>query len=180
MNIGEKVKSLRNERGMTLKQLSEATGLSTGFLSQFERGITTIAVEHLSTIAALFEVRMNYFFEEEIEVEPIIRGYDQPVIHELNNMIYKQLSRSPQDKKIAPKMIEIMPHERRELPTTYPHQGEEFVYVLEGILTLVIEDKTYQLYPGDSAHYFSTIDHNWDNQTSNVVKFIVVHYPNDY
>ena len=175
MNIGEKVKNLRNEQGMTLKQLSEATGLSTGFLSQFERGITTIAVEHLSSIADLFKVRINYFFEEEPEIEPIVRGYDQPVIHKLNNMIYKQLSRTPQDKKIAPKMIEIMPHEKRELPTTYPHQGEEFVYVLEGI-----EEKTYQLYPGDSAHYFSTIDHNWDNQTSNVVKFIVVHYPNDY
>lgn len=39
MNIGEKVKNLRNEQGMTLKQLSEATGLSTGFLSQFERGL---------------------------------------------------------------------------------------------------------------------------------------------
>ncbi|MDN6615831.1 MAG: helix-turn-helix domain-containing protein, partial [Enterococcus sp.] len=65
MTIGEKVKNLRNERGMTLKQLSEATGLSTGFLSQFERGITTIAVEHLATIAALFKVKINYFFEEE-------------------------------------------------------------------------------------------------------------------
>lgn len=180
MNIGEKVKNLRNERGMTLKQLSEATGLSTGFLSQFERGITTIAVEHLSNIAKIFDVKINYFFEEEHEVDPIVRSYDQPVIHELNNMIYQQLSRSPQDKKIAPKMIVIMPHEKRELPTTYPHQGEEFIYVLEGILTLVIEEKRYQLYPGDSAHYFSTINHNWDNETNNLVKFIVVHYPNDY
>lgn len=180
MNIGEKVKNLRNEHGMTLKQLSQATGLSTGFLSQFERGITTIAVEHLSRIAELFEVKINYFFEEQQTVEPIIRGYDQPVIHELNNMIYKQLSRTPQDKQMAPKMIEIMPHEKRELPTTYPHQGEEFIYVLEGILTLMIEEKNYQLYPGDSAHYFSTINHNWDNQTNQVVKCIVVHHPNDY
>ena len=74
MNIGEKVKNLRNEQGMTLKQLSEATGLSTGFLSQFERGITTIAVEHLSSIADLFKVRINYFFEEEPEIEQIVRG----------------------------------------------------------------------------------------------------------
>ncbi|MGX7204719.1 helix-turn-helix domain-containing protein [Enterococcus pingfangensis] len=180
MNIGEKVKNLRNERGMTLKQLSEATGLSTGFLSQFERGITTIAVEHLSTIATLFKVKINFFFEEEAEIEPIVRGYNQPVIHKLNNMIDKQLSSFPQDKMIAPKMIELMPHENRELPAPYPHQGEEFVYVLEGILTLMIEETVYQLYPGDSAHYFSTRNHNWDNQTNGVVKFIVVHYPNDY
>ncbi|GAA2898908.1 helix-turn-helix domain-containing protein [Enterococcus pseudoavium] len=180
MNIGEKVKNLRNERNMTLKQLSEATGLSTGFLSQFERGITTIAVEHLANIAELFNVKINYFFTDDTESKPIIRGYAQPVTHKLNDMISKQLSHHPHDKKMAPKMIELMPHQKRELPTTYPHQGEEFIYVLEGILTLVIEEKVYQLYPGDSAHYFSTINHNWDNLTNNIVKFIVVHYPNDY
>ncbi len=180
MNIGEKVKALRTERGLTLKQLSEATGLSTGFLSQFERGITTIAVEHLSTIADIFEVKINYFFDDEQEVEPIIRGYDQPVLRILNNMIYKQLSPVPEDKEMAPKLIEIMPHEVREFPDSYPHHGEEFVYILEGILTLNLDGKSYQLYPGDSAHYFSTLNHNWDNQTNRVVKFIVVHYPSDY
>lgn len=70
MNIGEKVKNLRNEQGMTLKQLSEATGLSTGFLSQFERGITTIAVEHLSSIADLFKVRINCFPSEFLLLHP--------------------------------------------------------------------------------------------------------------
>ncbi|GCF94992.1 DNA-binding protein [Enterococcus florum] len=179
MKIGEKVKALRTERGLTLKQLSEATDLSTGFLSQFERGITTIAVEHLSTIADIFDVKINYFFEDEVESEPIIRGYDQPVLRILNNMVYKQLSPAPEDKQMAPKLIEIMPHEKREFPASYPHHGEEFVYILEGILSLMIDGTSYQLYPGDSAHYFSTIDHNWDNETNNVVKFIVVHHPND-
>lgn len=180
MNIGDKVKALRTDRGLTLKQLSEATGLSTGFLSQFERGITTIAVEHLSNIADVFDVKINYFFEDVEESEPIIRGYDQPVLRILNNMIYKKLSPAPEDKQMAPKLIEIMPHEEREFPASYPHHGEEFIYVIEGILTLELDGKNYQLYPGDSAHYFSTLDHNWDNQTNKVVKFIVVHFPNDY
>ena len=74
MNIGEKVKNLRNEQGMTLKQLSEATGLSTGFLSQFERGITTIAVEHLSSIADLFKVRINYFLKKNLKLNRLFAG----------------------------------------------------------------------------------------------------------
>lgn len=180
MEIGEKVKRLRSERGLTLKQLSEATGLSTGFLSQFERGITTIAVEYLAKIADVFEIKISYFFEEEPQAEPVMRGYDQPVMRTVNHTIYKQLSRAPQDKALAPKLIEIMPHEKRECPTPYTHKGEEFIYVLEGILTLLLNEQTYTLYPGDACHYLSSQEHNWDNQTNNIVKFIAVHYPNDY
>lgn len=49
--IGAKVKSLRIGKEMTIKQLSEACGLSVGFLSQFERGISSIAIDSLETIA---------------------------------------------------------------------------------------------------------------------------------
>lgn len=47
MNIGMKIKKLRTEKGMTLKELSEKSELSVGILSQFERGLTTIAVDSL-------------------------------------------------------------------------------------------------------------------------------------
>ncbi|MCH3963907.1 MAG: XRE family transcriptional regulator [Clostridium sp.] len=178
MNIGEKVKELRNKKGLTLKDMSEKTGLSTGFLSQFERGITTIAVENLSNIADVLKVKINYFFDDE-EKELIIRSYDQPFIRELNKTIYKSLSRYPEDKMFSPELVELLPKNDHQYPDVYSHQGEEFVYILEGILTLIIEKDVFNLYPGDSAHYLSTQKHNWDNQTNKVVKFIVVHYPKD-
>lgn len=179
MNIGEKVKELRNKKGLTLKTMSEKTGLSTGFLSQFERGITTIAVEHLSTIAAVLNVKINYFFDDEEEKELIIRSYDQPFVRQLNKTIYKSLSRYPEDKMLSPQLIELLPKDEHQHPDIYAHQGEEFIYVLEGILTLIIEEDIFKLYPGDSAHYLSTQKHNWDNQTNKVVRFITIHYPSN-
>ncbi len=62
-NIGEKVKELRTNNKMTLKELSEKTNLSTGFLSQFERGLTTIAIDSLQQISRVLGVDITFFFE---------------------------------------------------------------------------------------------------------------------
>ncbi|WP_240523881.1 helix-turn-helix domain-containing protein [Bacillus cereus] len=61
MNIGMKIKKLRTEKGMTLKELSEKNELSVGILSQFERGLTTIAVDSLEKLADIFEVHLTHF-----------------------------------------------------------------------------------------------------------------------
>lgn len=79
---------------------------------------------------------------------------------------------------MLPKLVEILPQKEVEESLPYPHEGEEFVYVLEGILTLQIEDDVCDLYPGDCAHYKSTRTHNWSNQTNKVVKFITINTPN--
>ena len=82
------------------------------------------------------------------------------------------------DKVLYPRLIEILPLAHEEDITTYTHEGEEFIYVLEGILTLLHKDREYSLYPGDSAHYLSTDEHNWTNKTNKVVKFLCVSVPN--
>ena len=59
-NIGAKVKALRLENKMTLKDLGKLSKLSIGFLSQFERDQTTIAIDSLSRIAKIFDVDITY------------------------------------------------------------------------------------------------------------------------
>lgn len=180
-NIGKAVKNLRKERGYTLKDISEKVNLSIGYLSQFERGITTIAVEQLVKISEILGVSVNYFFNENEEKEDVItRSYDQIVHRVINQNIYKSLSTHPKGKIMFPKMIEMLPAINTEHVTSYPHEGEEFIYILEGILTLIIDGSEQQLFPGDSAHYVSSRPHNWANYTNKIVKFIVVHTPNDF
>lgn len=79
---------------------------------------------------------------------------------------------------MAPKYVELLPAETKEAPASYGHPGEEFIFVLEGTLTLYLEDTIYKLYPGDAVHYLSTREHNWGNNSDSIVKFIVVHFPN--
>lgn len=179
IDIGSKVKKLRNSKKMTLKELSEETSLSIGFLSQMERGLTAVATDSLSKIAEALGVDLSYFFTNPNKSKKyVLRSYEKEVFQVQDaGFIMYHLTNEMGDKDMLPRLIELLPHGGDEQVDTYPHQGEEFIYVLEGILTLIIESEQYDLYPGDSAHYKSDIPHNWMNRTNKLVKFLEVNVP---
>ena len=62
----------------------------------------------------------------------------------------------------------------------YVHEGVEFIYVLEGVLTIHIKNRTYEMYPEDSIYLDSHTPHNWENNTNKVVRILTVNSPNPY
>jgi transcriptional regulator with XRE-family HTH domain len=180
--IGAKVKELRTQKKYTLKQLSEACGLSIGFLSQFERGISSIALDSLEKLANVLEVPLSVLFEESrgpVTKDPVIHRIDlQP--SKVSAQIYQYLLKKPDTEfAMLPRIFALMPLEDdKELPEMYAHDGEEFVYILEGIVTFFLEDGQYVLYPGDSIHIHSYQRHNWMNRTTRVAKILTVNTPN--
>lgn len=182
--IGQKAKNLRKEKNITLKELSEQTNLSVGYLSQFERGINTIAIDSLCKIADVYGVELNYFFPNSALEEtksPVMKSYEQTILDVIgNDYIVKPLTGNAPDHKIYPRIIEILPQVGPEKVQPYGHKGEEFIYVLEGILTLLLNEQRHLLYPGDSAHYKSTDNHNWTNETNKMVKLLCVSTPNPF
>lgn len=177
-DVGQKIKNLRKEKQLTLKGLSEATKFSVGFLSQLERGLTTIAIDSLEIIADSLEVELSYFIQDEKKKEKtvVIRSYEKEVSQVTSNQFIHYDLCGDKELSMLPRLIEILPAKTKEHIKSYPHCGEEFVYVLEGILTLHIAGQNYDLFPGDSAHYKSTINHNWSNNTNKIVKIITVHF----
>jgi len=177
--IGEKINELRNSKDMTLKELSEKTSLSVSFLSQAERGLTSIAIITLQKIAEALGVDLNYFFTAPAAHRPMImRSYEHEVFKASeSNHINTNLGSQLPNRQMDPLLVTILPGQKPEDIQPYEHQGEEFVYVLEGIFTVFLEDKQYDLYPGDSMHIPSTIPHNWANFTSKLVKILSVSTP---
>lgn len=182
IDIGKKIKEIRTERGMTLKELGEKTNLSTGFLSQLERGLTTIAVDSLEEISKVLDINLASFFNVSIKRnKPILRNYEKEVFSvKESGFIDYILSNDLTDKNILPRLIEVLPRSEDKDIEIYKHNGEEFIYILEGVLTLYIDNEKYDLYPGDSAHINSNIGHNWVNYTNRMVKFIAIHTPNKF
>lgn len=179
--IGSKIKELRTNKKMTLKELSEKTSLSTGFLSQLERGLTSIATDSLFNIAEALDVELSYFLlSTSKRRERFIQKSYERDIYKIDNALHINyvLSNNPEDKTILPRLIEILPTNTEENLNTYQHEGEEFIYVLEGIITLFINDEKQYLYPGDSAHFKSSINHNYANYTNKICKILVVSVPN--
>ena len=175
IDIGKTINKIRKERKMTLKELSEKTSLSTGYLSQFERGLTSIAIESLQTISKALDVDMDAFFSKpksKIKDEsPIIRSYDREIGKISTKIIQYYLVKDVENAAFLPRIYEVMPKDQDAHAKTY---------ILEGILTLSYKNQIYEMYPEDSAYISSEIAHNWENNTNKKVKMLVINYPNQF
>ena len=182
--IGISVNKLRKNAGMTLKELSEKTGLSQGFLSKFERGQTTIAVDSLLQIAAALGTSIDQLLAQKGTDEPpnaahiIHRSYENSVLYMENSFINYQITNGFLGMDVFPKLTVLLPTPTANQNPLFSHTGQEFVFVLEGVLTLQIESHTYELYPGDTAHFKSNIKHNWWNNTNRNTTILTIHTPN--
>lgn len=184
-NIGSLIKELRKKKEMTLKDLSVASNLSVGFLSQLERGMTSIAIDSLEIIAHSLGVELEFFFDfnrKEESCNQIVRSYNRDAVAITDKIIQHNLSPNMKTFDLYPRLIDIMPFTDNGSYNLqlYSHEGEEFIFVLEGVLTLNLEDEEFTLYPGDSTTFNSKKPHNWKNETNCITKIICVHTPNPF
>jgi len=174
-DIGKQIKKLRLEREMTLKDVSEKTGLSIGFLSQVERGKSSITLQSISKISDALEVSRSYFFKDEEEPTQIQQNNsEQKFKFHNSNFVYQSLSGDLNDPKFEPMLVVLLPT-NTHVSSASTHSGQEFVYVLEGRLTVIIEDQETEIETGSSFHIDSTTPHTWFNNTSDPVKLLYVY-----
>lgn len=177
MTTGEQIKQQRKRLQMTLMDLSAKTGLSAGYLSQIERNQATLTLVSLKKIAAALNISPSIFTTSDRPVTGcVVRQDEQRAFRvEGGNTLYYDLSNTADGNLELGPMIEVlMPSERGEQPGLHQHEGEEFGYVLEGVLTLYLDEKEYTLYPGDSFHFRSEIPHALDNYTNRLVRVLYV------
>ena len=91
------------------------------------------------------------------------------------------LSRDLYGFDILPRIFQLMPSAGDGADgAIHRHSGEEFIYVLEGVVTVYHGDREYTLYPGDSIQIHSNIPHNWVNRTSRIARLLSVSCPNPF
>lgn len=164
-SIGLKIKSMRFERDLTLKDLSKKTNLSVSFLSQIERGSSSLAITSLKKIADAFNVQMSYFFEELENDNYVTKKEKQKTFQmEGSQADYVRLAGEFHDRKLEPLKVTLAPNQPYN--EKFSHPGEEFYYVLEGTVTFKIEESEYILHAGEGIHFPSNKTHQWANPTS--------------
>ncbi len=180
--IGAHIRSLRLAKKLTLKQLSDESGLSVGFLSQLERGMSSIAIDTLSSLARVLGTDLSSFFNvvHGPSPEPVTHGFDLKATPVSPQIIQYVLSNDPAGYALLPRLFLLMPQEEMEEEQIemYAHEGEEFSYVLEGIITVYLDGARHTLYPGDSIQIRSNLPHNWVNLTNKTAKLLSVNIPN--
>jgi transcriptional regulator with XRE-family HTH domain len=163
MELGNKIRKLRRTQNISIEQLSEKTGLSTGLISQIERDITGPSLASMWKIAQALNVPLNYFFDEDNDKNPIVRKDSRKKIMLPNsNITYELLSPDLKDRKIECLLVEIQPGEC-SADEQIGHEGEECGYVIKGKLKVKWGTKEYLLDEGDSIYFDSTIPHRYVN-----------------
>ncbi|MET3574986.1 helix-turn-helix domain-containing protein [Bhargavaea ullalensis] len=168
--LGEQIKAIRKQRKMTLKEVAGATGFSISFLSQLERGVSSATLESLKKIAVALRVSPGHFFDE--EQTPGENGSFMYERIESYGIYYQNLARGRAAPDFMPMRVKLKPGENGGQPIT--HAGQEFVYVLEGCLTLEAEGGLHELKPGESLFYDAGTPHYWYNRGESDVTFLCV------
>jgi transcriptional regulator with XRE-family HTH domain len=179
--LGNKIKKLRKSQRMTLKELGKQVGLSISHLSLLERGLSSIDTVSLQAIAKCLKVSLYYFLGDSVEKnsrEFIFRSYNQRPVIRNNLKVYMRIAHNFGEYIMDPVITLLLPGEHLDDVNYVSHEGEEFHYVLEGVLTWLMEGARYELFPGDSVHIPSHIPHNWVNLTNNSVRVLSVVSPN--
>jgi transcriptional regulator with XRE-family HTH domain len=150
--LGARLRSLRNQKGWTLEQLSLSTNLSEPYLSRIESGRRQPSLAALMTLASAHSLPLASLLEEApalASTRVVIQAGTSSEYY-ANGLQYRVVSgRAPKGSLHAVR-VTIPP--KREHQNFYHHEGEEWLYVLSGHLRLIFEDVEYLLKPGDSAH----------------------------
>jgi transcriptional regulator with XRE-family HTH domain len=186
--VGARMRRFRKERGMTLRGLSTRSGLSIGFLSQVERGISSIGLTALNGVAAALDHSVADFFDEEPQPGEdradvarlpshftLTRASTAATEYVSGQQTYRMLSARGPHLVLEPLLVHIAPGGRRE--DAYGHAGEEFAFVLSGELLYEVDGVEHRLYPGDSVHLRSTVPHAMYNDTDAVTTVVSVVTP---
>ncbi len=183
LDIGSQIRNLRNQRELTLQELSDLTGLSKPNLSQIENNIVTPPIATLLKISTALGVPIGTFFQKTSQESNmvIVRKEDRygiakgPHISHIGYQ-YEPLAYPKVDKSMEPFVVYMEKREAGEIVFNN-HKGEEFLFVLEGQLEFRCGDDIVVLEEGDSLYFDSSIPHGYRGLNDRAKTLVVIHRP---
>lgn len=174
--LGRQIRYIRKQQNRTLDEIASLCGFSKSLLSKIENGVTTPPIATLMKIAETLGVTVSDLLEENKEIGTI---YTQAATYKNTEKLIKTekgysfyaFAAARQDKIMQPyyfvaKKNEVYNH-------VLSHSGEEFVFVLEGVMKYKVGDMEYTLGPGDSI-YFTSLEEHTLTPISDEVKYMAI------
>ena len=170
--LGERLRLRRKELKLSMKEVAVSSGLSIGFISQVERGLTSPSLTSLTAIANFLRSDVTNFLSQPKSKSSITRNEERDVYTiNKNGLQYERLSDSFPGHTLNSVIIHEMPGHKTE---SISHEGEEFFFILEGAITIYIDGVVNILETGDSLHFDSSRSHSAWNHTNKVTSVLHV------
>lgn len=174
LGIAPRLARLRHDLRLTLADVASQTGLSVSFLSSLERGYSSASIATLQKLARLYKTNVLSFFADQENSRRIVRSGDRKVLKPNAGVEMDLLASGNQ--MMEPHLFRIAPGAGSG--GSYSHEGEEFIYVLQGKLEVWLDEvERYVLDPGDSLYFESTQAHRWQNLSAKETSILWVNTP---
>lgn len=178
--IASNIKKVRTIKEMTLQELADRTGLTKGYLSKVERSEKAPPYSTLSKIVGALGVEITDVLREDIEPLkdlPLVisKKAEGRIIRESNTYVgydYEVLAAGKPGKNMEPFII----YAPFEFTSMFQHEGEEFIYVLEGSMEFKYGEKTFFMEQGDHTYFDSRIPHTGKSSGDTRAKLLVTIY----
>jgi len=172
--IAQRLLELRHKHGLTLSAVADKTGVSVSFLSSLERGYSNPSIATLQKLARLYDTNVLAFFADAGGSRRLVRGRDREVL--VPNPGVKMELLACGKKVMEPHLFRIAPGANSG--GSYSHEGEEFIYVLQGKLEVWINEvEHYMLEVGDSLYFESSLAHRWQSLSDKETAVLWVNTP---
>lgn len=167
-SVGQKIKSIRESKNITIEQISERTKLSIEQIKNIEKEDKIASLSPLIKISRVLGVRIGTFLDDCNNLGPVVckkgeqdkcMSYSCETAASNKYLNFFSLAKSKVGRNMEPFIIDIKPaNDNNFILST--HEGEEFIYVLEGEIELIYGKDIYRISAGESIYYDSIVKHN--------------------
>lgn len=180
----KKIKSLRETKEISVAELAVRSGLAEEQIERIENNVDLPSLAPLIKIARALGVRLGTFLDDQEEQGAVIcrKQESEDTISFSNNamdlrthMRYHSLSKSKADRHMEPFIVDVEPTEESHFSLS-SHEGEEFIYVMEGAVEVCHGKKCHLIKAGDSIYYDSIVPHHVHGYQGQAAKILAVIY----
>ena len=182
--VGEKIKSLRESRSISMEDLAQRSGLALEQIERIEGNIDLPSLAPLIKIARVLGVRLGTFLDDQDETGSAICrkaeagdsiSFSNNAIQSRKHMEYHSLAKAKSDRHMEPFIIDVDATDDIDFVLS-SHEGEEFIFVMEGVMEVCYGKNTYLLEAGDSIYYDSIVPHHVHGYQGQAAKILAVVY----
>ena len=184
--VGHKIKGIRESKNLTIEEVAESTGLSVEQINSIENDQNLPSLGPLIKIARALGVRLGTFMDDNDALGPVVTraedreressiSFSNGATDARKHMEYHPLAQQKAGRHMEPFIIDINPAEHLDYKLS-AHEGEEFIYVMEGEIELVYGKDKYALKQGDSIYYDSIVKHHLHGAEGKSAKILAVVY----
>jgi transcriptional regulator with XRE-family HTH domain len=176
MNIGKKIKNLRESKGYSVREFAKLCELSPSLVSQVERNVSSPSISSLVKMAAVLHFPVGHFFEEQQMENHIVRKSERRKLIYPDSTSTYELATPPESDGEFRILAVTLKAKEYSSEHKVSHQDKEVCYVMQGTVEIEFETGRFILEAGDTISFNSQDPHRFYNPSESEAQFLLAVY----